>query len=67
MRMFREARPAPTVHADARPVRPRYTAPHEAHGGDVAQDDAKANTAPATPCAVGRWRYAPRARRRREG
>ena len=39
MRMFREARPAPTVHADARPGRPRYTAPHEAHGGDAAQDD----------------------------
>ena len=40
MRMFREARPAPTVHADARPGRPRYMAPHEAHGGDAAQDDA---------------------------
>ena len=40
MRMFREARPAPTVHADTRPGRPRYTAPHEAHAADAAQDDA---------------------------
>jgi hypothetical protein len=39
MRMFREARPAPTVHADARPRRPRYTARHEARAADVAQDD----------------------------
>ena len=60
MRMFREARPAPTVHADARPGRPRYTAPHtRPTPATLPRMTPTANTAPATPCAVGRWRFAP--------